>query len=110
LVLALPGSIYSQTSRGTNRLIKAGAFPILNPADILEVLNLDLQAAETIDMVKAASDAEEEILSLLKQETEVDQLVRETKLPISEINTILSLLEIKGRIKNLGSNRYVKIR
>ena len=41
-VFAVPGDIYKPSSKGTNRLIQAGAHPLVKPEEVLEVLNLDL--------------------------------------------------------------------
>jgi len=39
-VFALPGNIYAPQSKGPNKLIQKGAHPLLEPRDILEVLDL----------------------------------------------------------------------
>ena len=41
-VFAVPGDIYKPKSKGTNRLIQAGAHPLVKPEEVLEILNLDL--------------------------------------------------------------------
>ena len=37
-VFAVPGAVFSPTSRGVNRLLKEGARPVTEAADILEAL------------------------------------------------------------------------
>jgi len=40
-VFAVPGNILSPQSKGCNRLIRDGARPMLNPTDVLDILNID---------------------------------------------------------------------
>ena len=49
-VFAVPGPIYAPQSKGTNRLIREGAQPLLDPVDIMESLNL-----RKVDHYKQAS-------------------------------------------------------
>ena len=109
-VFAIPGSIFSPSSRGTNKLIKQGAKLVNHVADILEELNL---AAPEITQTKTFEETEEEtkiLQHLLNEPVHIDDLVRQINLPVNEINATLSMLELKGRIKNLGGAQYVKIR
>jgi DNA processing protein len=39
-VFAMPGDVDRRTSEGTNRLIRDGAFPVLDPDDLIEELDL----------------------------------------------------------------------
>jgi DNA processing protein len=39
-VMAVPGSVFSRLSAGPNGLLRAGAAPVLEPADVLQVLGL----------------------------------------------------------------------
>lgn len=39
-VFAMPGDVDRRTSEGTNRLIRDGAFPVLDPEDLIEELDL----------------------------------------------------------------------
>lgn len=111
LIFALPGSIYSPLSLGTNDLIKRGAFALTKSSDIIEGLNLDLIEVESAVNVKADSDQEAAVLNFIqRQPVHVDEIVKSSGLTASETNSVLSLLELKGRIKNLGQGRYVKIR
>jgi len=41
-LLVVPGSIYSPNSKGTNRLLRAGATPITCAEDVLEALGFEL--------------------------------------------------------------------
>jgi len=111
-VFAVPGNIYSDYSAGTNSLIKLGAKLVAGAKDIIEALNLT-QAAVYSENKKIIPETPEEalILSRLSHEpVEIDELVRLTKLDASTINSTLTLMEMKGMIKNLGGLQYVLAR
>ncbi|MBX4191406.1 MAG: DNA-processing protein DprA [Candidatus Doudnabacteria bacterium] len=110
-VFAIPGSIYSQVSRGTNQLIKQGAKLVNSVYDVLEDLNLDVSNLPDNEEMIATNEIEVQILQFLtKEPVHIDDLIKTVKLPPSQINANLTILEMKGRIKNLGGAKYVKIR
>ncbi len=109
-VFAIPGSIFSPTSRGTNELIKKGAKLVTTAFDILEELNLSTK--ETTEQIVSDLSADENfILNFLSKEPiHVDELIKAAQLSANEINANLTILEMKGRVKNLGGAKYVKVR
>jgi len=111
-VFAIPGNIYSAYSAGTNSIIKLGAKLVSGAKDIVESLNLSKAVAYTKNKKIIPESAEEElILSKLNYEPiYVDELVRLTKLDASIINSTLTIMEMKGQVKNLGGMQYVLAR
>ncbi len=108
-VMAVPGSIYSENSSGTNELIKQGATMITNIEDILNCLNI--QTISTIAKIeyKPIDETEEKILSALGYEPiSVDEIIRKTGIKTAKTTATLSLLEMKGVIKNIQGNEFVK--
>jgi len=108
-VFGLPGPIYSQTSAGPNNLIKMGAKLVSSTQDILEELNLK-NLTEQIQIRQILPDNQEEakILQILSDEpTHIDKIINDTKLDTATVNATLSLMEMKGKIKNLGGMNYV---
>ena len=98
----VPNSIFSDYSKGSNNLIKQGAYTILNGSDILEILNLNnIQECLFPQENKNNNLSEEEvhILRLLSEPQSKDFLVKNSGFNISKLNTLLSILEIKGVIK-----------
>jgi len=98
----VPNSIFSDYSKGSNNLIKQGAYTILNGSDILEILNLNnIQESLFSQENKNNNLSEEEvhILRLLSEPQSKDFLVKNSGFNISKLNTLLSILEIKGVIK-----------
>lgn len=108
-VFAVPGDIHRPASSGTNRLIRLGAHPLLTPDDILEALNLELIARQELAPPKAPEDETERcILEALSSEPlHVDELQQRCGLPISQITASLSMLELKGRARQVGGMHYV---
>lgn len=108
-VFAVPGPITSTTSEGTNHLLKMGAHVVTEAADILGVLGVE-KAAVPDEVKQYVADSKEEslILDLLsKTPVHIDELTRGTQLAPQAIASTLSLMEIKGRTKQIGGMYYV---
>jgi DNA processing protein len=106
-VLAVPGSISSDFSKGTNKLIRQGATPITCSDDILEALGFKIdKESKQQSLFEDARPEEKLVLKLLVEPLERDELIRKMKLSVAEANTLLSVMEIKGLIKEeLGEIR-----
>jgi DNA processing protein len=111
-VFAVPGSIFSATSIGTNNLIRLGAKVATDANDIIEALDL-AQATEYIDNKKILPESAEEKLiieHLNREPMYIEELIKLTKLDASVINSTLTIMEMKGMIKNLGGAQYAAFR
>ena len=111
-VFAIPGSILSPVSRGTNHLIQEGAKLVRDYTDILEELNL-MTVARQIEMkeVLPSSDTESLLLKQLCAEpTHIDEVCRSSGLPISTVSSTLAMMELKGLVKQVGTMNYVLAR
>lgn len=110
-VFAVPGSILSELSQGPNYLIKSGAKPITSISDILEELNLEkIKSQSETKTAIPLSENEKIILSKLKGgPIHIDRIAKLSKLGISTASSILTILEMKGIVKNLGGQNYVII-
>lgn len=109
-LLVVPGSIFSSNSKGTNKLLKAGATPVTCAEDVLEALGFELpkdeekQAKLFLDLSKE----EKLIVDLLRDPTPRDDLIRAMKMPTPTANALLSVMEIKGIIKEeMGEVRLI---
>ncbi|MBU1132246.1 DNA-processing protein DprA [Patescibacteria group bacterium] len=108
-VFAVPGSIASEFSIGTNNLIKNGAKLVMNANDIFEELNLS-QLTEFQNNRQIIPDSPQEatlLKHLFAEPLHVNELVKLSKMPITEVNSTLMILEMKGRVKNLGNMTYI---
>jgi DNA processing protein len=100
-VLTVPGSIFSSGSFGPHYLIRNGATPITNSNDILEAFGFktDVNTEERANEIENCSDEEKSVLELLHQPLTRDELIVSSELPAQAINTLISMLEIKGLLK-----------
>lgn len=108
-VFAVPGSIFSPTSVGPNKLIQQGAKAATSGEDILEEFGIDAGAA-ILHHARQSLNAEEIVLlDLLTEPAEIDVIRTKTGFATPAIVTALSLLELKGMVRNLGGNTFQKI-
>lgn len=108
-VFAVPGPINSPMSAAPLRLLKDGARLINGAQDILEELGLSLQIKPREAKEVSSSDPVENlILDTLKEngETNFDDLIRKTGLDSASAGTAISILELKGVIKQTGGTNY----
>ena len=106
-VFAVPGQINFLTSEGPNYLIKQGAKLVSEANDVLEELNLQTLFKPKKTQITASSPTEEKILEVLKNEPlHVDKIIEKTKLNANIISSTITIMEITGKIKNLGKNIF----
>jgi len=111
-VLAVPGHIFAPQSWGTNRLIRDGATPLLEPQDVLEALNLtQVVEQRTARVLLPADPTEAQLYQLLGLEPmHVDEIRAQIDLPIELVSGTLALMELKGLVRRVGGMQYVAVR
>jgi DNA processing protein len=111
-VFAVPQNITSQTSLGPNNLIKTGAKLITNAVDIIDTLDLqDIAQYVTNKEILPDSPSEAELLGILTREPiHIDEIAKQSNLTSREISATLVLMEMKGKVKNVGNMMYVVAR
>ncbi len=113
-VFAIPGSIFSPVSTGTNRLIREGAKIVTSVSDILEEFPALIPATQSDDTAITGASAglspeEQRVLRCLSHEPiHVDKIIQAATLETAAVSSILSMLEIKGLVKNVGGMNYIK--
>lgn len=100
-VLVIPGNITSPTSQGTNALLKDGATPVLTSSDILYALGITPREEEEKQEKKFTSPLEKHIWDLLREPKTKEELATLLPEPLHEINITLSLMEIRGDIRQV---------
>ncbi len=127
-VMAVPGKIDSPVSKGSHQLIKQGAKLIESVEDVMEALGyigkqLESHAAEAAAKASEKvetplfdasqlnlSDSERTIYDYLSKEpSHIDQIIAETDLAPGSINAGLISLRLKGLIKQLPGNLFLKL-
>ena len=111
-VFAVPGNVLSPASRGTNRLIQNGAYALVSPKDVLDVLDLNqVEAIKTARQVLPADETEAKILQVLGfTPIHVDEICNLTQLPVERVSATLTLMELKGMVQHVGGMRYAAVR
>lgn len=116
-VFAIPGSIHSPMSKGCHQLIKQGAKLVDCLQDIAEELNLnrstlsDLTIKDTGNSNDLNGDSSATIIinAMGYDPITLDNLVASSGLTISEVSSMLMLLELEGKIAALTGGQYQKI-
>ncbi|HUV92145.1 MAG TPA: DNA-processing protein DprA [Anaerolineales bacterium] len=110
-VFAVPGNIYAPQSIGANLLIQQGASPLLDPQDVLESLNLAMLGEHRAARTVLPADANEaKLYSILGREPlHVDEIHAQADLPIEKVSATLTLMELKGIIRQVGTMHYVAV-
>ena len=143
-IFCVPGSVYSESSRLTNRLIREGAKLVCNVNDILVEIGLETSdrqipldlsdtrvssnapaksgsngSAETTpsryhDSIEYQStppetpdsDEAELLQHIAREPVHIDDLVTLSGRPIAEISGRLTMLELKGLVRQVGTMHY----
>ncbi|MBK8186710.1 MAG: DNA-protecting protein DprA [Cellvibrio sp.] len=122
-VFAIPGSIHNPLAKGCHQLIRQGATLVESAQDILDQLNGMLsfkwqEAQQTLDLSeqKEISQPDNKLHITNSPETDIlisaigydpvtlDALVERTQMPINQLITQLTLLELAGKIESLGGS------
>ncbi len=106
-VFAVPGSIFNENSKGTNKLIKIGAMPVMSSEDILDAFDI-ARSGENLKFNFQLSPLEEKISEALNEPLNKDDLIRKLNLPATEINSALTMMLINGIIKESCGEIYRK--
>ncbi len=107
IVMAVPGNITSPRSAGPNNLIRQGALAVTDATDVLSELNFQTHAVETTP-VRAFSAPEARILDLLGSGGRTTgELLEQSGLTAAELANLISLMEITGKIRNMGAGRWM---
>jgi DNA processing protein len=110
-VFAAPGQIHAPQSKGTNILIREGAHILLDAQDILEMLNLKQIGQQRVARVTLPTDTTEaQLYALLGHEPlYIDEIHQQSNLPVEKVSAALTLMELKGMVRQVGAMRYVAV-
>ena len=113
-VLAVPGSIYSALSEGTNELLRTHrAEPLCRAADVLEILGIGVQTAapeqQRFDPAAVSPDAQQVYAALKPTPQSMDALCAATRLPAGRVLAACTELELMGGAQAQPGRRYIAI-
>jgi len=108
-VFAVPGGIFSASSAGVNKLIQDGAHPVTSAKDIVEQLNLHLVPEQVeAQAVLPHNDEERILLKHLSHEAQhIDELIRTSEMESHVVSATLTMMELKGMVRQIGPMQYV---
>jgi DNA processing protein len=108
-VFAVPGSILSGQSAGTNDLIKRGAKAVTSPQDIAQEFGWDIEAPSR--QLPLQDPIQNAVLELLQDEpASAESLVRLTNYSAGQILAALTELEVSGTIERSIAGIYARIK
>ena len=126
-VMAVPGKIDSPLSRGTHRLIKEGARLVDSVEDIIEALgSVGSRLSEHVDSISDSvsakletplfdvsklnlSHSEKSVIDCLQTEPlHIEQVISDAGLPAGSVNAAIVSLRLKGLIKQLPGNMFIR--
>ena len=104
-VFAIPGSIHSTFHKGCHHLIKQGAKLVESANDVLEELRLETLASAS--ETTAENMAKTGLLKFIEHTPiDVDTLVARSSMPVDQIVTELTMLELDGSIESMPGGRW----
>lgn len=101
-VFVVPGSIFSDNSKGTNWLIRQGAMPITSSEDLLNELGFETKNKTSDTNMEDMNENERKIFLSLSEPRTRQELKEICEIEMTDLNTALSVLEIKGLIKEIN--------
>ncbi|MBI3258430.1 MAG: DNA-protecting protein DprA [Ignavibacteriae bacterium] len=110
-LFAVPGSITSEKSLGTNKLIRKNmAIIALSPEDVLEELGILSIAKPTKEAVTFNHEIEKRIYETISFEPiQMDTLAELLKLSPQDIMVNLLMLEFRGLIRQLAGKQFIRL-
>ncbi len=112
-VFAVPGSIFSHLSTGTNNLIKQGAKVVTGVQDILNELDFDTlilsSSSDSKENIVLSEDEQKIIACLSRDGLHIDKVIEASRLETTRAASLITKLEMRGIIKNIGNMQYIKL-
>jgi len=103
-VLAVPGGIFSPLSVGPNALLRSGAQPVLETADVLRALGL---SPASLEHKRDDAGGARQLLTAGESAT-ADELARRSGREVQEVLAELLQLELEGAVRRLDDGRYCR--
>lgn len=112
-VFAVPGSIFSSLSVGTHTLLKQGAKLVTGVQDILNEVQLETLAipgnTEPARVIELSEDEAAILKCLSRDGLHIDKVLEASRLETTKGSALITRLEMRGLIKNIGNMQYIKL-
>ena len=105
-VLAIPGPIGSSSSKGTAMLIRQGATLVSSAEEVLQALGLKIANRKEKDLNNLSREEKQVINFINEGSFSADEISRKLKMPSSQLGSLLSILLVKGPLKQDSRGRY----
>lgn len=108
-IAVVPGSIFAPECRGSNRLLRCGAFPVTEVSELAELLRTEIGEPQSATEGWGLDEAVEDDKILAAARTNPmrpDDLARELALDIVTVARRLGALEVSGRLVKYRDGRY----
>lgn len=107
---AVPGDINRPLSMGCNRLISQGAMPYTSVDDILNLLFSDrLKKKKQLGLFGDNLDETAILSEIFSGNNDGEKIIENLGMEPAKFNQVVTMLEIKGRLKSLGMNRWMVV-
>lgn len=104
-IFVVPADIYNKNYYGSLRLIQEGANLVIEPTDILK--HFDFKIPQKIKTLSLSTKEKTIVTALKNSGLTIQEIFQITRLPINEILSLLSHLEIKGVIFEENGKFYL---
>ncbi|MEN6459029.1 MAG: DNA-processing protein DprA [Thermoguttaceae bacterium] len=116
-VFAVPGNVDSRASRGCHQLLRDGAKLVESVDDVLEELGPLVEAAPRDDgqvihhpAELLLNETERQVLAAVHGEaTQIDRIVADTGLAVSQVLSTVSVLEMRHLIRRLSGTTVLRL-
>ena len=114
-VLAIPGSVNSSFSAGTNQLIRDGATIVNSVDDVAEefeslflISRTNIKHRESPKRIPVIEGNEKILYELITEPVTIDQLAETSNISVEKVITAMLMLELKGLVRMLPGKMYTK--
>ena len=110
-LMCMPGLLSNPNTQGTHKLLKEGAALVTMSEDIIDCLGWEQSEQNTIgSKANDLSEEEQKIVEIISYEpTNIEKIASKTKIDINNLMIMLTMLELKGIIKQLPGEIYMKV-
>ena len=109
-VFAVPGSVLGEHSRGSHRVIRDGARLVTSAADVCQDLGLGtVEPGQSRQQTLPLTAEEQHLLNYLRWEPQhIDEIAEAASLSAGECGGLLTMLELKGAVRDKGGQNYAR--